>query len=54
MGTLAKSEDCLLRQNWSSEEDNLSYSKTCLKPPLKKKTKIGFQDQLSLNAGQKY
>ena len=31
-----------------------SYSKTCLKRPFKKKTKIGFQDQLSLNAGQKY
>ena len=30
------------------------YSKTCLKRPLKKKTKIGFQDQLSLNAGQEY
>ena len=30
------------------------YSKTCLKRPLKKDTKIGFQDQLSLNAGQKY
>ena len=30
------------------------YSKTCLKRPLKKKTKIGFQDQLLLNAGQKY
>ena len=30
------------------------YSKTCLKWPLKKKTKIGFQDRLSLNAGQKY
>ena len=28
--------------------------KTCLKRPLKKKTRIGFQDQLSLNAGQKY
>ena len=27
-------------------------SKTCLKQPLKKKTKIGFQDRLSLNAGQ--
>ena len=32
----------------------LTYSKTCLKRPLKKKTKIGFQDRLSLNAGQKY
>ena len=30
------------------------YSKTCLKQPLKKKTKIVFQDRLSLNAGQKY
>ena len=29
-------------------------SKTCLKRPLKKKTKIGFKDRLSLNAGQKY
>ena len=29
-------------------------SKTCLKRPLKKKTKIGYQDQLSLNADQKY
>ena len=32
----------------------MRYSKTCLKRPLKKKTKIGFQDQLLLNAGQKY
>ena len=30
------------------------YSKTCFKGPLKKKTKIGFHDRLSLNAGQKY
>ena len=30
------------------------YSKTCLRRPLKEKTKIGFQDRLSLNAGQKY
>ena len=30
------------------------YSKTCLKRPLKKKTKIAFQDRLSLNAGPKY
>ena len=30
------------------------YSKTCLKQPLKKKTKIGFQHKLSLKAGQKY
>ena len=31
-----------------------SYSITCPKWPLKKKTKVGFQDQLSFNAGQKY
>ena len=30
------------------------YSKTCVKWPLSKRLKIGFQDQLSLNAGQKY
>ena len=30
------------------------YSKTCLKRPLSKRQKIGFQDQLLLNAGQKY
>ena len=30
------------------------YSKTCVKRPLSKRPKIGFQDQLSLNAVQKY
>ena len=30
------------------------YSKTCVKRPLSKRPKIGFQDQLLLNAGQKY
>ena len=33
---------------------NCIYSKNCLKRPFKRKAKIGFQDQLSLNAGQKY
>ena len=33
---------------------NCDYSQTCLKLSLKKKTNIGFQDRLSLNAGQKY
>ena len=28
--------------------------KTCVKPTLSKRPQIGFQDQLSLNAGQKY
>ena len=29
-------------------------SKTCVKRPLSKRPKIGFQDLLSLNAGQTY
>ena len=32
----------------------LNYSKICVKWPLSKRPKIGFQDQISLNAGQKY
>ena len=32
----------------------MMYSKTCLKRHLKRRPNIGFQDQLSLNAGQKY
>ena len=30
------------------------YSKTFVKPPLSKRPKTGFQDQVLLNAGQKY
>ena len=30
------------------------YSKTRVKRPFSKRPKIGFQDQLSLNTGQKY
>ena len=30
------------------------YSKTCVKQPPSKRPKFGFQDQLLLNAGQKY
>ena len=33
---------------------DLIYSKTCVKLPLAKRPQIGFQGQLSLNAGQKY
>ena len=29
-------------------------SKTCVKQPLTKRPQIGFQDQLSLNGGEKY
>ena len=30
------------------------YSKTCVKWPLPKRQKLGLQDQLSINEGQKY
>ena len=30
------------------------FSKTCVKRPLSKRQKIGFQDQLPLNADQNY
>ena len=30
------------------------YRKTCVKQALSKRPQFGFQDQLSLNAGQKY
>ena len=30
------------------------YSKTCVKRPLSRRPRIGFQNQLLLNAGQKY
>ena len=30
----------------------MNYSKTCLKGPFKRRLKIIFQEQLSLNAGQ--
>ena len=33
---------------------SVTYNKTCVKRPLSKRPKIGFQDQLLLNAGQKY
>ena len=39
---------------WSIEYFISKYSKTCVKWPLAKRPKIGFQDQLLLNAGQKY
>ena len=31
-----------------------TYSRTCVKRPFTKRSKIGFQEPLSLNAGQKY
>ena len=41
-------------RNTSYVGNSNMYSKTCLKRPLIKKMKVGFQDQLSLNIGQKY
>ena len=44
-------------QDWKNPHVHSSwrvYSKTCVKWPLSKRPKIGFQDQLSLNTSQKY
>ena len=44
----------IMRQKVKDTKYKGTYSKTCHKRPLKKKTRIGFQDRLSLNTGQKY
>ena len=44
----------LVKHSIEGKPDFYIYSKTRLKRPLKKKTKLGFQDLLSLNADQKY
>ena len=50
--TVSLSAFCL---NWTNRrEQNLYYSKTCVRRPLSKRPKHGFQDQLSHNAGRKY
>ena len=38
----------------NTNKSTIKYSKTYVKRPLKNRPQIGFQDQLSLNAGQKY
>ena len=43
-----------LSNPWVISWPSSLYSKTCVKSPFSKRPKIGFQDQLSLNAGQKY
>ena len=45
---------CVIKCSSSSTHEILVYSKTCVKLPFSKRPKIGFQDQLSLIAGQKY
>ena len=40
------------KQNGNNNKQQVNNNKTCLKWPLKKKTKNGFQGRLSLNAGQ--
>ena len=39
-------------KNWANQ--NMNVSKTCVMRPLSKIQKIDFQDQVSLNADQKY
>ena len=43
-----------IKNNLKTLGPTYMYSKTCVKQPLSKRPKIGFQDQLSLIAGQKY
>ena len=47
---------CSHTQNIEYDEgsNQTLYSKTGVKQPLSKRPNIGFQDQLMLNAGQKY
>ena len=45
---------CLSKYSFKAFHSTNGYSETCLKRPLSKRPKIDFQDQLSLNAGQKY
>ena len=46
---------CFVFWIWNeTDEYTLIYSKTCVRQPLSKRPKIGFQYQISLNAGQKY
>ena len=53
----SKAQTSLHKQAVSAEPLLLTYtkySKTCIKQLLSKRLKIDFQDQISLNAGQKY
>ena len=50
--TTVRREISRLLENILIECRRLLYSKSWLKQPLSKRPKIGFQDQLSLNAGQ--
>ena len=44
----------LNRRLTKMQTNHCIYSNTCVKQPLSKRPKIGFQDRLLLNAGQKY
>ena len=44
---------CLLKQSMDVDEGS-ENSKSCVKQPLSTRQTIGFQDQLLLNAGQKF
>ena len=51
---LTAAERFMLASEMNIQDKRRHYSKTCLKQSLKKKPKIGFQDRVLLNAGQKY
>ena len=40
--------------NMTKDAVSYTYKNPCVKRPLSKRPKIGFQDQFLLNAGQKY
>ena len=46
-------QNCCKVQRKMMQGPRIMYSKTCVKRPLSKRPKIGFQLQLSLNADQK-
>ena len=55
LGSLVGWLSITLSKSWEHDFSRRGpYSKTCVKRPLSKRPLIGFQDQLSLNAGQKY
>ena len=49
-----KSMDQDVAKHFVGPDLYICYSKTCVKWPFSKRPKNGFQDRLSLNAGQKY
>ena len=54
MNTFTNTHVPIIQWTYEPAHEIFRYSKTCVNRPLSKRQKIGFQDQLSLYAGQKY